>query len=405
MKRLRLAVTLAVLALAVGGCAQPQETDGKGSDADQTKETLTEGESSIQEETGGSKEEERKGAPGLRELYEDTFPIGVAIPDTVLKNIDKYDEVIVNNFNQITCENETKPDYLLDKAASKADLENTYLHAAVKFDTCAPAIEYALEHNMQLRLHTLVWHSQTPNWFFTEDYTDNGKLVSREVMLARMENYIADVLGYFNENYPGLVYAVDVVNEAFDEGDGDSDGIRMKNNKWYDTVGPDYYYQAFAFARKYAAEDMTLYYNDYGCMYKTDLILKRLEQAKTEGLIDGIGMQAHLSTDDKIQYKFILAMKQFCKAGYAVQVTELDIGVKEDSDSAYMSQARKYKAVFKHMKELKEEGYPINGITIWGLSDNLSWRKEENPLLFDRNLEPKKAYLGALLDESIPNVE
>ncbi|MGN1145449.1 MAG: endo-1,4-beta-xylanase, partial [Acetatifactor sp.] len=127
--------------------------------------------------------------------------------------------------------------------------------------------------------------------------------------------------------------------------------------------------------------------------------------AKNEGLIDGIGMQAHLSTDDKIQYKFMFAVKDFCEAGYQVQVTELDIGVKEDSETAFMSQARKYKALFKFMKELKDEGYAINGITIWGISDNLSWRKGEYGLLFDEKLEPKKAYLGAMQHESIPNVE
>ena len=37
---------------------------------------------------------------------------------------------------------------------------------------------------------------------------------------------------------------------------------------------------------------MKLFYNDYGCSGKVDLILKHLSQAKEEGLIDGIGMQS-----------------------------------------------------------------------------------------------------------------
>lgn len=411
MKKIWLTGMLAAALLTTVGCGRTQEAVQSADNSEALQETTrTKEDSADSWETEDSSQEEASeeitfDVAGLAELYEDTFPIGVAIPNSVFNNISKYEDIIASNFNQITCENETKPDYILDKAASQADLENTYLHAAVKFDTCAPAIEYALEHNMKLRLHTLVWHSQTPEWFFTEDYTDNGELVSREVMLARMENYIADVLGYFKDNYPGLIYGVDVVNEAFDVGNGDENGVRMKDNRWYDTVGDDYYYQAFVFARKYASEDMVLYYNDYGCVNKVDLILERLERAKNEGLIDGIGMQAHLSTDDKIQYKFMFAVKDFCKAGYQVQVTELDIGVKEDSETAFMSQARKYKALFKFMKELKDEGYAINGITIWGISDNLSWRKGEYGLLFDENLEPKKAYLGAMQHESIPNVE
>lgn len=341
---------------------------------------------------------------GLVKVYEDNFPIGVALPSSVIKNTKTYGEAILNNFNSITCENEMKPDFLLDKAASQASLSETKLHAAVSFNNCMPAIEYALENNMKIRFHTLVWHSQTPKWFFTEDYTDNGTLVSRDVMLARMENYIADVLGYFQENYPGLIYAVDVVNEAFDVGDGDENGVRMKNNMWYETVGADYYYQAFVFARKYASEDMKLFYNDYGCMYKTDLITERLARAKEEGLIDGIGMQSHLSISDKIQ-QFMYAVRVFCLAGYEVQATELDIGMQDNSDSNFLTQARKYRLFFEKMKSFQEEGYPITGITVWGLNDNLSWRRGEYALLFDGSMNPKKAYQGAMLDPSIPAME
>ena len=179
-----------------------------------------------------SLQDEASQALGLAELYQENFSVGIALPNYVFSHIEEYQQVIVDNFNSITCENEMKPDSLLDKKASQADLENTYLHAAVHFDNCMPAVEFALEHDMKMRFHTLVWYSQTPKWFFTEDYTDDGELVGRETMLARMENYIADVLGYFQENYPGLIYAVDVVNEAFDIGNEDENGIRMKDNRW-----------------------------------------------------------------------------------------------------------------------------------------------------------------------------
>lgn len=387
-----------------------EETDGTDSKSEETENSKDEG---AEDGNVGSREQEssREGdsgisrAKGLAELYQENFPIGIALSGYIIQNTEQYGQVILENFNSITCENEMKPDSLLDQAASQANLENAYLHAAVHFDNCMPAVKFATEHGMKIRFHTLVWHSQTPKWFFTEDYTDEGQLVDRDVMLARMENYIADVLGYFQENYPGLVYAVDVANEAFDIGDGDETGIRMNKNLWYETVGADYYYQAFVFARKYASEDMKLFYNDYGCMDKADLILEHLARAREEGLIDGIGMQSHLSTDDKIQYKFMLAVKKFCDAGYEVQATELDIGVKEDSDSAFLLQGRKYRSFFKNMKALQEEGYPVTGITVWGLNDDLSWRRDEKCLLFDGDMNPKKAYLGAMMDPSIPDVE
>lgn len=343
---------------------------------------------------------------GLYTVYENNFKIGVALPNIVVSN-KRFKDNILNDYNSITCENEMKPDAILDQSGSQKGLADgsTYTHAAVKFNNCSAAVKFAVENGMQIRLHTLVWHSQTPRWFFTEDYTYHGELVSREVMLQRMENYIADVLTYFDENYPGLIYAVDVVNEAFDRGNGDADGVRMKDNCWYDTVGADYYYQAFVFARKYAPEYMKLFYNDYGCMDKTDLIMDRLAQAKEEGWIDGIGMQSHLSTSDRIEGKFLLAVRWFCEAGYEVQITELDMGVTGKTDAAFAAQARKYKVLFSGLKKLQEKGYPITSVTLWGLNDRNSWRAEDYCLLYDENMNPKPAYYGAMLDKDILNME
>jgi GH35 family endo-1,4-beta-xylanase len=323
----------------------------------------------------------------------------------VLAQSEKYEQEILGNYTRITCENEMKPDALLDRNASQEGLPQTYLAPAVSFERCMPAIEYALANDMEIRFHTLVWHSQTPKWFFTEDYTDGGQLVSKEVMLARMESYIKTVLTYFDENYPGLIYAVDVVNESFDVGNGDEYGVRMKDNLWYETVGQEYYYHAFVFARKYAPDYMKLFYNDYGCADKVDLILENLAPLKAEGLIDGIGMQSHLSTSDNIQYKFMLAVKEFCNAGYEVQATELDIGVKEQTENAFKTQGRKYRVFFEQMKKLQEEGYPITGITLWGISDGHTWRSDEYPLLYDKEMNKKPAYLGAMLDKTIAPVE
>ena len=357
------------------------------------------------EETATEAESDREDM-SLSGKYAGDFPIGVALPAHVLGSISRYDDVIQNNFNIMTCENETKPDALLDQRASQSGLPRTYENPCVHFDACQPAVEYALKNNMKLRLHTLVWHSQTPRWFFTEDYTNEGELVDREVMLKRMDAYIRSVLEYFDTQYSGLIYAVDVVNEAFDVGNGDQNGVRQKDNLWYETVGDDYYYHAFVSARKYAPSYMKLFYNDYGCSGKVDLILERLSQAKEEGLIDGIGMQSHLSTEDDIQHKFVYAAKAFCDAGYELQITELDIGIKgAKTEDAYKKQARKYRSLFKNMQEMAEDGYPVTAVIVWGLNDQLSWRRGEDALLFDGVMNPKAAYYGALQDDSVPDIE
>lgn len=327
----------------------------------------------------------------MLDVYGDSFKLGVALPNGVFYDMSTYDATVKDNFNSITCENEMKPESLLDKDASAKGLPDSYYTPAVHFDNCQPSIEYCEENNISMRFHTLVWHSQTPRWFFTEDYTDGGDLVDRETMLKRMESYIETVLTYFEEEHPGLIYAVDVVNEAFDVGDGDENGIRQKNNLWYEVVGPDYYIRAFEYANKYASDDMTLFYNDYACMWKGDLILENLSEVKENGWIDGIGMQSHLSTSDDID-KFLETAKSFLEAGYEVQGTELDIGVKSKTETEYQKQADLYKAYFSGMLELKDQGYNVTSITVWGIDDAHTWRSGEDPLLFDKDLQKKDAY-------------
>ncbi len=333
----------------------------------------------------------------MLDVYKDSFKLGVALPNNVFNSMTDFDTTVKDNFNSITCENEMKPESLLDKEASASGLPDSYYEPAVHFDNCQPSINYCEENGIQMRLHTLVWHNQTPRWFFTEDYTDDGDLVDRETMLRRMESYIKSVLTYFDKEHPGLIYAVDVVNEAFDVGDGDENGIRQKNNLWYEVVGPDYYVRAFEYASKYASDDYSLFYNDYSCMWKGDLILENLSEVKENGWIDGIGMQSHLSTSDDID-KFLETAKSFLDAGYEVQGTELDIGVKSSTNAEFQKQADLYKAYFEGMLELKNQGYNVTSITVWGIDDAHTWRSGEDPLLFDKDLKKKDAYYAIIED-------
>ena len=63
----------------------------------------------------------------------------------MLGSISRYDDVIQNNFNIMTCENETKPDALLDSAGILKRSAPTYENPCVHFDACQPAVEYALK--------------------------------------------------------------------------------------------------------------------------------------------------------------------------------------------------------------------------------------------------------------------
>ena len=343
----------------------------------------------------------------LKDRYKDSFMIGVALPANSFR-VSMRTEVVKEQFNSFTFENEMKPDSLLNRDATQKGYPETNTEPVLNFGGIKSGLEFAKENGLGVRGHTLCWYSQTPAWFFTVDYQAGSPLCSREVMIARLESYIKQVMTYCQENYPGLIYAWDVVNEAVDIGTGDENGIRKSKNNWYATIGPDYIEFAFAFARKYSDGTADLYYNDYGCAGKKADIVRILAPVKEAGNIDGIGMQCHLSVGDNMRNAVYRTAKYFTDAGYKVQITELDIGTSQKGDRADLVQGMKYKSLFQFIEEAKRNGeINIDSVTVWGLYDTISWRSGENPLLFrmDGGIVKKEAWYGAMQDPNITSME
>ena len=343
----------------------------------------------------------------LKDRYKDSFKIGVALSASIIRNNNQM-AVVKNEFNSFTFGNEMKPDSLLNRDATVKGYPETNTEPVLQFIGIQNGLNFARDNGFGVRGHTLCWYSQTPSWFFTEDYQVGSPLCSREVMIARLESYIKQVMEFCQTNYPGLIYAWDVVNEAVDKGTGDGNAIRKGKNLWYDTIGPDFYVYAFRFARKYSDGTADLYYNDYNCYEKTNEILKALEIVKEEGNIDGIGMQCHISTGDNIKNRVYKVAKMFTEAGYKVEITELDIAASNNEYGERM-QAMKYKLLFQYIEEGKKNGeIDIDSITIWGLSDTDSWKHEDKPVLFKLGgggLIRKPAWYGAMQDPAIEAYE
>jgi len=346
--------------------------------------------------------------PSLKEHYQDQFLIGVAIPENVLED-QQAKELVVSQFSSLTCENEMKPDFTLSYTDTRRGKDPD--HAAIFPSKAKKILAFAQQNGIKVRAHTLIWHSQTPRWFFTKDWdsSEKAELVDRETMIRRMENYIHDMMDWVNEKYPGVVYAWDVVNEAIEPGNGHPEGLRTENNLWYETIGEDWVELAFSFARKYAAPDQKLFYNDYGCTdsIKFGKIRPLLKKLKEAGTIDGIGLQFHIGMDSPTLSTMETIISNYAHLGLTVHLTEMDIGTEDGSAMGQMQLAVRYRGIFALMQRLKERaGLDIESITFWGLSDDRSWLNSENsakyPLLFDRNLKPKSAFFGVLQDSSIP---
>ena len=97
----------------------------------------------------------------LAELYKGKLRMGVALSEHDIQG--EKAELVASQFNSLTCENEMKPDYILDWNASVAQGDEEV--PAIKMDRAMQAIRFAEDNGFKSRYHTLVWHAQTPDWF------------------------------------------------------------------------------------------------------------------------------------------------------------------------------------------------------------------------------------------------
>lgn len=348
-----------------------------------------------------------KSLTGLKDIYGDMFKFGTA---TTVGEIapQSTKELVKHHFNSLTAGNELKPDSVLDKAAClnlAADGNDT--DPQVTLANARPILDFARDNDISVRGHVLVWHNQTPLWFFKEDYDENGEWVSKDKMLKRMENYIKNVFEAVKTEYPDVdFYAWDVVNEALtDSGAPRTAGYPDQSNNyeaspWVKVFGDNSFIKpAFEFAKKYAPEGTKLYYNDYNeYMDKKDTIVELAEEINSDGhYIDGIGMQSHLNASNNggsdpfpTAGMYKNALEKFSKTGLDIQITELDATV---DGEMYDQQAQYYSDIFDAIVAYKDY---ISAVVVWGTTDDQSWRSDRNPLFFNKDYEAKPCYFSII---------
>ncbi|WP_024860744.1 glycoside hydrolase family 11 protein [Ruminococcus flavefaciens] len=323
---------------------------------------------------------------GLKDIFAPWFKIGTSVSPHELSSGADF---IKKNYNSITPENELKPDSILDQSACQQRGNN--VNTQITLSRAAQTLKFCESNGISLRGHTFVWYSQTPDWFFRENFSNNGAYVSKDIMDQRLESMIKNTFAALKSEYPNLdVYAYDVCNELFVN---DGGGMRPAGNSgsggstWVQIYGDDsFVLNAFKYARKYAPAGCKLYLNDYNeyISAKTNDIYNMAMKIKQQGNIDGIGMQAHLATNYPDAKTFETALNKFLSTGLDVQITELDI-----TCSDLNAQANLYEDIFKIAMANSDR---IPALTIWGTSDNVSWRSSQNPLLFSQGYQPKPAY-------------
>jgi endo-1,4-beta-xylanase len=335
--------------------------------------------------------------PTLKEALKDKFYIGTALNlEQIRGNDKKAEEIVKQQFNSIVAENCMKSMYLQPTEGK------------FNFNDADKFVEFGEKNNMFLIGHTLIWHSQTPRWFFVDE---NGAEVSRDVLIERMRKHITTVVS----RYKGRIKGWDVVNEAvLDDGS-------FRKSKFYQIIGEDFIKLAFEFAHL-ADPDAELYYNDYSMAVeaKRNGVVKMVQKLQADGIkVSGIGMQGHLSLDFPTVSNFEKSLLAFSELNVNVMITELDItvlptpnrniGAEVSASFEYKNEMNPYSAGLPAEKEKElETRYAdffrlflkhhdkISRVTLWGVTDADSWRnnwpvrgRTDYALLFDRNFKPK----------------
>jgi endo-1,4-beta-xylanase len=354
----------------------------------------------------------KKAAPSLKEAYKGAFLVGTAVNTQIVSGEDALSQALVPlHFNTITAENVMKTEVVNPQPG------------VYDFSAADAFVEYGERHGMFIIGHTLVWHNQTPAWFFQDE---KGQPNTREAQIERMRRHIEAVAG----RYAGRVHAWDVVNEVI------GDDGKYRPTSWVNAIGDgdELVRLAFKFTSQYAP-NTELYYNDFNAWRpeKRDGIVRMVKMLKDAGIrIDGIGIQGHWGLNFPSTEHIEAAIDAYAALGVKVMITELDVDVLPLTKEGQiigtgMSHPQFQLPEFERFLDPYKDGLPkdvqqqladryaelfgifyrereaIDRVTLWGVQDGMSWKngypipnRTNYTLLFDRARQPKPALEAVL---------
>jgi endo-1,4-beta-xylanase len=329
------------------------------------------------------------------------FSFGVAIDSR--ETVGNPSQLVLKHFDQITPENHFKPEAWYD--------------ADRKFRPSSDAtalMNFARDNDLRVYGHTLLWYSQTPEWFFQDDQGRPlpADAAGKAVLTQRLKDHINNVANWLATNYGEFggdnpIVAFDVVNEVVADTAENADGLRR--SEWFRILGEDHIDLAFEFADQAfnvdhaaggANRPVKLFINDFdseqgGKQDRYHALVQRL--LARDVAVDGVGHQMHLNHATPIS-SLDGALDRFADLPVVQAVTELDVTLATPVTQAQLiDQGYFYRDAFKVFREHK-----LFSATVWGLTDARSWRSSQAPLVFDGELQAKPAYYGIADPEHLP---
>lgn len=333
--------------------------------------------------------------PPLKDVLAPYFDVGAAVEPAELTG--PHSELLLLHFNTVVAGNAMK-------WSSLQPTEGNF-----NWGPADAIANFARDHGLKMRGHTLLWHSQVPAWLF-QDTDGNplqpGNAAHRTLLIQRMQTHFNAVIARYND----VVVDWDVVNEVIDvSGPG---GLR--NSPWLQIIGPEYIDLAFQFAAA-ATSTGGLYINDYNTddPAKRDALASVVEGLLARGVrVDGVGHQTHIRIDFPSLERIAQSLDTFTALGLDNQITELDISAYPNStdtgpvsDETLVEQGYRYRDLFNLFRAKSSQ---ISSVTLWGLADDNTWLKtfpitrDDKPLLFDERLQAKPAYWGIVDPSQLP---
>lgn len=351
---------------------------------------------------------------------------------------------IKENFNSLTAENEMKPCNVLGYQPTILTIEeaknqgyiipDSYTEAYVpqiNYSNIDKLLKYAYDNGIRVRYHGLLWHEQSSNWFFRKNFDSSASYVTPEIMDARNEFFITNIMSHvYSGQYKDVVYCWDVINEYFHmtecisriRTEANPDGDKNEDVKcYYEVYGdkifedasdpinspvksnPEYIKKAFKTAhdilKSYGLENkVELVYNDYDTNMN-DVRRFTIEVANYinskdelnpdgEKLLTTIGMQAHDKLGKHSISGHVSTIDAIKQAGYNIQFTEFDLALNGRSEA---EQLQYLEDLITVIALESQDGAHFTCFSWWGMTDSSSWLgANESPLLCGTSVNDKK---------------
>jgi endo-1,4-beta-xylanase len=263
-------------------------------------------------------------------------------------------------------------------------------------DPADAIVDFASRNKMKIKGHTLVWHEQLPAWVNVQMSTDQ--------LRAAVQDHIRSLVGHFK----GRVFAWDVVNEAIEWSDA-SGSWGLRDTVFLEKLGEGYIGDAFRLAHE-TDPDALLIYNDYGAeglCGKSDRVYELVRSLLADGVpIHGVGLQMHISATDYPDPDGITAnVRRLTDLGLKVNISEMDVRI-HDAPGTMKDKLELQRRVYHDVIAACVKVRGFMGVTFWGFTDAVSWitngsaepyfPRDDAPLLFDANYNPKPAYFGVV---------